>query len=268
MRIAVTGGRGLLGRAVTAGAAGAGHEVISLDRVPLDRERMGGPVREETVDVTDRDAVRDLVKDADALVHLAAYVTPLHAPDHVVHNTNVVASYNVLSVAIELGIDRVCLASSINAIGGAYSRRPRYDYFPVDERHPTYAEDPYSLSKWESEQQASAVARRYPDLGVASLRMHAIGEQPATPAAAERSSRDLWGYSPLPAVAAACLATLTASFHGHEVFYVVAADTVSDVDSLALRDRFYPEVPVRGDFSGHRSFFDSAKARRVLGWRA
>ncbi|MGI8879007.1 MAG: NAD-dependent epimerase/dehydratase family protein [Jatrophihabitans sp.] len=268
MRIAVTGARGLLGRAVTARAVEAGNEVISLDQTLPEREGAGGPVREQTVDVTDRDALRDLVKDADALIHLAAYVTPLNAPDHVVHNTNVVANYNVLSVAVELGIERVCLASSINAIGGAYSRHPRYDYFPVDERHPTYAEDPYSVSKWEGEQQASAVARRYPALRVASLRMHAIRDRAISSEAPERNSRDLWGYSPLPAVAAACLATLTASFGGHEVFYIVAAETVCDLDSLTLREQFYPEVPVVGDLSGRRSFFDCAKARSVLKWQA
>jgi hypothetical protein len=46
----------------------------------------------------------------------------------------------VLSAAATLGIQRVCSASSINAIGGAFSRAPRYDYFPIDEQHPTYVE--------------------------------------------------------------------------------------------------------------------------------
>lgn len=266
MRVAVTGAHGLLGRAVTAAAINAGNEVIALDRIARDGPKQPN-VQDQIVDVTDRDALRDLVKDADALVHLAAYVSPRHAPDHVVHNTNVVANYNVLSVAVELGIGRVCLASSINAIGGAYSRRPRYDYFPVDERHPTYAEDPYGMSKWEAEQQASAMARGHPDLTVASLRIHALRNRSANSQVPERNSRDLWGYSPPAAVAEACLATLTADFSGHEVFYVVAAETASDLESLVLHERFYPEVPIVGDLSGRRAFFDSAKARRLLQWR-
>ncbi len=49
----------------------------------------------------------------------------------------------------------------MNAIGGAFSQSPKYDYFPLDEQHPTYAEDPYSLSKWVLEQQADAFACRY-----------------------------------------------------------------------------------------------------------
>ena len=76
-----------------------------------------------------------------------------------VHNNNVVSSYNALRAAATAGVRRVCQASSVNAIGGRFSRwPPRYDYFPVDEQHPTYAEDPYSLSKWICEQQADAIA--------------------------------------------------------------------------------------------------------------
>ena len=36
-------------------------------------------------------------------------------------------------------------------------------------------------------------------------------------------------------------------------------------DSLELARQYYPDVPIRGDLSGHRSFFDSSKAERLLG---
>lgn len=267
MRIAITGALGRLGRAVTAAAVAAGHEVISIDRA-AGAEAADPDGCHRRVEVTDRPALFGAVEGADALIHLAAFVTPLHDPDWVVHNTNVVASYNSLSVAVELGIERVCLASSVNAIGGAYSRPPRYDYFPVDERHPTYAQDPYSLSKWIAEEQASAVARRNPALRVASLRMHALRDRAGLPGPPERGRRDLWGYSPLEDVARACVAATSADFNGHEICYVVAAETSSEVPSMLLRDRFHPYVPVVGDLSGHRSFFDSGKACRLLGWSA
>ena len=93
------------------------------------------------------------IRGCDALIHLAAIRGPFNHPDSVVYADNTLSSYNALSAASTLGIKRVCMASSINAIGGAFSRSPRYDYFPVDERHPTYAEDPYGLSKWVLEQQ-------------------------------------------------------------------------------------------------------------------
>ena len=53
---------------------------------------------------------------------------------------------------------------------------------------------------------------------------------------------------------------------GHEVFYLAAPDTTVDVASRELAARFFPNVPIRGDLSGRQSFFDSAKAERILGW--
>jgi UDP-glucose 4-epimerase len=190
----------------------------------------------------------------------------------VVHNTNVVGSYNALSAAAKLGIRRVCQASSVNATGAAFSRRPRYDYFPLDEQHPTYNEDPYSLSKWICEQQADSFARRHETMAIASLRFHLVVSDRA--AAARRRSeinevlvKHLWGYTSLDAAARACLLGLTAPLEGHEALYIVAPDTMMDAPSLELKEHFFPDVPVRGNLDGRRGFFDCAKAERVLGWR-
>ena len=65
----------------------------------------------------------------------------------------------------------------------------------------------------------------------------------------------------------ACLLALTADFCGHEAFYIVAPRTTLATPSLALKDRFFPDVPVRGDLSGNRGFYDCAKAARLLGWQ-
>jgi nucleoside-diphosphate-sugar epimerase len=258
VRIAVTGSAGLLGRAVVDLARSQGHEVVGIDRA-------------EGVDVTDFGALSFRVRGCDALVHLAAHIRPGDLPDHVVHNENVVGSYNALAAAVDAGITRVCLASSVNAIGGAYSRRPRYDYFPVDERHPSYAEDPYSLSKWIAEQQADAVARRHEGMTVASLRIHGIRttrpRRTASPGGAfDVQARHLWGYSLLSSTAAACLLSLGASYTGHEVFYIVAPSTAFDTPSGVLAATFYPDVPVREGLVGTAGFFDCGKAHRLLGW--
>ena len=167
------------------------------------------------------------IRGCDGLIHLAAHRSPLNMLDHVVYADNTVSSYNALSAAATLGIQRVCLASSINAIGGVFSRAPRYDYFPVDEQHPTYAEDAYSLSKWVLEQQADAFARRFEGMRIASLRFHALVEQRQVAVdMAQRFgaivSRHLWAYTSLKSASSACLLALTADFSGHEAFYIVA----------------------------------------------
>ncbi|HXR21658.1 MAG TPA: NAD(P)-dependent oxidoreductase, partial [Acidimicrobiales bacterium] len=160
MQIGVTGGRGLLGSAVVAEGCRRGHRVVSIDirpvaaTEPVAAAPAVGAVTQLVADVTSYDELRRAVAGCDALVHLAGYPSPLGAPPDVVHNTNVVASYNALHVACEVGIEHFCYASSINALGGAFSKRPRYDYFPLDEEHPTYNEDPYGLSKFIGEIQA------------------------------------------------------------------------------------------------------------------
>ncbi len=203
-------------------------------------------------------------------MHLAAFPSPGGRPDYEVHNNNVVGSYNALSAAARLGIKRVCQASSINATGAVYSRQPHYDYFPLDEMHPTYNEDPYSLSKWICEIQADSFARRYEDMVIASLRFHWVIPDRATAAQystnmAEGTIKHLWAYTNSLAAAHACLLSLTADFRGHEVFYIVAPDTVFDTPSLELAKQHYPDVEVRGDLSGNRSFFDSSKGRAPAG---
>ena len=268
MKIAITGARGVVGRATAALALEEGHSVVQIDRMP-------DPAGNEDVlqiDVTNFESLAAGLRGCDALIHLAAINGPGRDPDHVVHNNNVVASYNALRAAAEVGIDRVCQASSINAIGGRFSRRAGYEYFPLDERHPTHAEDPYSMSKWICEQQADAIARRFESLSIASLRLHGVVEdRTGTVEWVDLPDsglvKQLWGYTTRRAAARACLLGVTEDFTGHHAFYIVAPETMVDTPSLELHRRHYPDVPVLGDLSGNRGFFDCTQAEEILGWR-
>jgi len=275
VRIAVTGGSGLIGRAVVRLALAHGHHVVSIDRVaPSATEAASDALETVEADLVDYSSFENAIRGCDGLIHLAAIPSPRGFPDHVVHNNNVVSSYNALSAAARLGISRVCQASSINATGASYSRWPRYDYFPVDERHPTYNEDAYSLSKWLCEQQADAFARLHDTLTIASLRFHGVvpdratlAARPQTPDAQEARARGLWGYTLLDAAARACLACMTARFSGHEVFYIVAPETAMDEPSATLKQRFFADVPLRGELHEHQGFYSTAKAERLLEWK-
>jgi UDP-glucose 4-epimerase len=273
MRIAITGGSGELGRTLIPYLIEQGHTALSIDRA-LPPPGPPSPRRPEFLVADTRDFGQFVasIRGCDALIHLAAHRSPIGMIDHVVYADNTVSSYNALSAAATLGIQRVCLASSINAIGGAFSRAPRYDYFPVDEQHPTYAEDAYSLSKWVLEQQADAFARRFEGMRIASLRFHSLVEQRQTAIdMAQRFgpavNRHLWAYTSLKSASVACLLALTADFSGHEAFYIVAGQTIAPEPSLELARQYYPQTEIRGDLSGHAAFFDSRKAERVLGWR-
>jgi UDP-glucose 4-epimerase len=272
MQIAITGGSGRIGRAVIELALSHGHSVVSVDRAPPAHGAVQPGVTHVQAEIADYPAFEQALRGCDALVHLAAIPSPRGHPDYVVHNNNVTASYNALSAAAQLGIARVCQASSVNATGAAFSRWPRYDYFPLDEQHATYNEDSYSLSKWICEQQGDSFARRYEAITIASLRFHWVVLDRS--AATQRQdqlggllAKQLWGYTRLDAAARACLLAITADFVGHEVFYIVAPDTMVNIPSLELKQRFFPDVPARGDLSGNRGFFSCQKAERVLGWQ-
>lgn len=257
MRVAITGARGRLGTPVAEEARRRGHEVVAIDRL-----------EPEGIDLADFDSVVAAIDGCEALIHLAAISGPGRHPDHVVHDNNVTASYHALRAAAEAGIRRICQASSINAIGGRFSVAPRYDYLPLDEYHPTYAEDPYSLSKAICELQGEAIARRF-GISIASLRLHALVQDREAirraGLAEDAAARELWGYTRMDAAVAACLAAIDVDLGGHEAFYVTAPDTSSDDPSVELASRWYPDVSLRG-LSGSDSFFDCSKAARLLGW--
>jgi nucleoside-diphosphate-sugar epimerase len=270
MRIALTGGSGGVGRAIAAQALRDGHSVVSIDRSAPTAALSDGMTFVQA-DMSDYDKLVEAFAGCDAVIHMAAIPAPGRHPDHVVHNNNVVGSYNALRAAAEHGISRVCQASSVNAIGHSYSRHPRYDYFPLDEAHPNYGEDPYSLSKWICEQQADAFVRRYEDMRIASMRFHWVvpDRQKAALSFTRNSAnpaKHLWAYTRFDAAADACLKSLAARFKGHEVFYIVAPDTTVDAPSLELAREHFPDVPIRGDLSDTKSFFSSAKAEQLLGW--
>jgi nucleoside-diphosphate-sugar epimerase len=272
MKIALTGSSGGVGRAIIKEARAQGHELVCIDRVaPADTEENKGLHFVQA----DMDEYEKLVKafaGCDAVIHMAAIPSPGRHPDHVIHNNNVVGSYNALQAAVENGIMRICQASSVNAIGHAYSRDPHYDYLPLDEEHPNYSEEPYSLSKWICEAQADAFARRWEDISIASMRFHWVVPDRELPSRnftldAPEPKKHLFAYTRSDAAARACLLSLEGKFKGHEVFYIVAPDTAIDMPSLEVAARVYPEIPITGDLSGRKSFFNSSKAERILGWK-
>ncbi|WP_061963145.1 NAD-dependent epimerase/dehydratase family protein [Demequina aurantiaca] len=271
MKIIVTGGSGRVGIVTVRALLDAGHEVVVADRAPMPAEFQDCGFAE--VSITDYAAILKVAEGADAIVHLAGLANPVDYEPQDVHHINVTGSYNVLTAATALGIGRVVMASSVNAIGMTWSASPVFDYLPVDERHPTRNEDPYSLSKWLGEVQADSIVRLNPQLSVASLRLHmfmphheeahgwSVGDFYG-----EAAVRGLWGYTTHRMWIDACLSALTAPFAGHERFFIVADRNVLREDSRALSQRHFPDVEIRPALSGDSGFFDCSNAKNLLGW--
>jgi nucleoside-diphosphate-sugar epimerase len=158
MKILVTGAAGRIGRATIERLVQRGWDVRGLDKVP-GVELPGAEY--VTGDLRDFDTMRQHMRGCGAVIHLAAIPSPQLAPGHEVFHVNVAGTYNVFEAAAQEGIKRVVQASSINALGCAYSISDiSFQYFPVDEQHPSFTNDPYSLSKELVEDIASYYWRR------------------------------------------------------------------------------------------------------------
>ena len=269
-KVAVTGAVGRVGSRLVPALLTAGYEVLAIDRAPWPGDLPQGASFAQ-LDVGDPPQLAKALAGSAMVVHLAALPSPLRFDSELVYRTNVLGTHSVLRVAAEEGLSHVCIASSVNAIGGAYSTEPRYDRFPLDESHACYVEDVYGVSKWIGEQEAAATARRNPDVCLASFRLHFSVPDRATAVMAagqmgEMVRKHLWGYVTFDGINRAVLAALGATWRGHEVFYLVAPQTVSDEPSEELAAKFYPKVPIVGSLRGTEGFFDCSKARRMLHW--
>ncbi len=144
-RILVTGGAGKVGRAAVTRLVSAGYTVKVIG---LEQDILLPDVENAVCDILDYAALRAALRGCEAVVHLAAVATPGLAASEVVFQTNVQGTFNVFHAAEEEGIQRVVQASSINAVGMYYGRKPApLHYLPLDEEHPAFGTDAYSFSK-------------------------------------------------------------------------------------------------------------------------
>src|SRR5262249_10353734 len=161
MRIIVTGSSGLLGRHVAGALAGAGHEVLGIDVAAAPK---GADWEHVTADLTDLGQALQVVRDAEAVVHVAAIPRPTGGPAGHVFQVNMAACYNVVEAAVVSGAKRLVYASSMSVLGYPFFERPVVpSYLPFDSAHPTAPQDAYALSKWLGEEIVASAARRRPD---------------------------------------------------------------------------------------------------------
>ncbi len=107
-------------------------------------------------DIADRDSVRQAMKGAEVVFHLAALIAipySYQAPLSYVR-TNVEGTLNVLQAAREFGVRRVVHTSTSEVYGTAR-------YVPMDEEHPLQGQSPYSASKIAADKMVEAFHRSY-----------------------------------------------------------------------------------------------------------
>ena len=164
--IVVTGAAGRLGRMVVQLLVDKNREVLATDR--LDAEDI--PVEFVRCDLTDADAVKGLLKEAESVIHMGAIPGPLREDPKVIFDNNTSSTYNVMMSAAELGLRRVVFSSSAFGMGWAHEGNAFVPlYLPLDEGHPMMPFEPYGLSKQVGEDIGRMIARSS-DTTVVSLR--------------------------------------------------------------------------------------------------
>jgi UDP-glucose 4-epimerase len=278
MRVLVTGARGKVGTAAAARLQLLGHDVVTTDLAPPVYERdEPGAAPYRRADLQDAGAVHALVEGCDAVVHAGALPDPLHDAPHVVFANNLLSTFHVLEASVRLGVRRVVNLSSETAPGFFFPYRPQLPhYVPVDEEHPLEPQDPYALSKVFGEQLCDAAVRREPRLSCVSIRPswvqwegnYARSLGPLV-RSAEEPSQSLGSYTDLYDLADAIALACTADVTGHEVVYVANEDVAGGHDLAVKARRAYGDaVEVRPVQRPDASGISSAKAQRLLGWRA
>ncbi|RQG95629.1 NAD-dependent epimerase/dehydratase family protein [Natrarchaeobius oligotrophus] len=280
--IAVTGGNGKIGLAILEHLADHGYETANISR---------GKCREEisdtyvTTDLLDAGETYGAIAktDADAVIHMGTIPDPYSNPDYRVYESNVMAAKYVLEAADALGLESVCLPSSINAIGSEHQERNTdIRWLPVDESHPRTPDDSYGIAKYAMEVTADGVGRRpSTNLTIASLRYPWVmtdEEMCEYLVEADRSldrladvhpstGREvLFSYLAVDDAATIARKAVEADFNGHEVFWAVAGDTTAAAPTANLAAEYYPSAEAHKEFHGHEALIDLSKASKVLNW--
>ena len=171
LTVAVTGPTGDLGIAIVSALERSRgvRRIVGMARRPFDPAEQGWKKTEyRQGDVTDAGSVRDLVKGADAVVHLAFAI--LDAGD-ATRELNVTGSRTVFEETAKAGAERLCYASSVAAYG-FHDDNPEWLTEDVPPRGSP--EHPYSAHKAEVEHVLSDVLLKHQRLAAYVFRPHIV----------------------------------------------------------------------------------------------
>ena len=286
MKIVVTGGAGRLGQLTIGELLDHGHDVRSIDKVPIPKS----VCRSSVIDLLQAKELAEAFEQADAVIHLArkkfpytsngfdpasrTWRTPDVLGDAAIFGYNVTISYNVVAAALAAGIKKLAMGSSLTIYGFYYpSRWTAPEYLPVAEDYPLRPQDPYSVSKLVVERACDAFASKS-DMQIASLRFAGICADSTHQNLRERRkdplrwTGPLWTYIDVRDAARACRLAAEANFVGHETFNICAPNTIMDRPTSELVTEYLPNVNVRTNSAANWAGYDSGKSRRMLGFSA
>jgi nucleoside-diphosphate-sugar epimerase len=276
-RICVTGAAGKAGRAAVRELREHGYAVVATDNRLTGEDVAAGVLR---ADLTDYGQATEVLRGADAVVHLANIPAPGLSTPAVTFNANATMNFNVFHAAASLGLATVVWASSETTLGlafghgreqvpGGIGEPPRY--VPVDEDHFPVPNTTYALSKVVSETVAEQISRwsGIPFVGLRIsniMELHDYDRFPSYWPDAHLRKWNLWGYVDVRDVAAACRLGLEADVTGSQNVIIAAADTVMNRPTRELLLEVFPHVPFTREIGEFDTLLAIDRAKQVLGY--
>ncbi len=162
LRTLVTGGAGFIGSHLVDRLIKEDYEVAVLDDFfsgkmeNIKQHLDSGKFSLIKGDVRNLDDIKDAIRDADAVFHLAAIASvPISVENPLlVNDVNVKGTLNLLKASLEAHVERFIYASSCAVYGESR-------YLPLDEKHPTSPMSPYAASKLAAEYHCKVFYENY-----------------------------------------------------------------------------------------------------------
>ncbi len=146
MKVLVTGGTGFTGKALVKRLLDEGYEVVALDyKEHLKTHELREWGAEVVIgSVTDKEAVKKVMKGVDIVQHMAAAFRELNVPESFYYDVNVNGTRNVLEAAYDEGVKKFIYTSTCGVHGNI-------DNPPGDESAPIQPADYYQRTKYLAE---------------------------------------------------------------------------------------------------------------------
>ena len=313
--VLITGGMGNLGKVTSKYLTEKGFKVTLFDRVPVDRAAAFAPgalpyIKGDLLSLSD--CMRAIAfSQADVIVHLGAipfnselqppygreygtatdgarFVQMMNEDDTMKINT--MGTYYLLDAARRMGVKDIIAATSFYAIGIGFriSGTPfPVQYLPIDEEHPVFPEDTYSLSKYLNEETMKAFSSAYGMRCVAmrlmgvyyagqefSEKVHAVGVPVPDPKPEEVDVMCGTTYQYVDARDIAYFIELSMKaldenkLAPYEDFFVIT-DTHYSEDTVDVIKKRWPSLAAKGigmDIKGSDGLISYEKSTKLLGY--
>jgi nucleoside-diphosphate-sugar epimerase len=283
-RIVFTGGSGKAGKYAIEYLLAQGHTVLNLDLKKLNNPK----VHTLITDLTDSGQVLNGLtthfgyadydngappQPPDAVVHFAAIPAILMEPDNKTYQNNVMSTYNVLEVALKLGVRKIIIASSETTYGVCFAEGDKdYKKFPLEEDYEIDPMDSYGLSKLVNEQTARAFAARY-KADVYALRIgnviepHEYDRFPGFVTNPETRKRNAWTYVDVRDLGQIVDLCVDKNGLGFQVFNAVNDTITSYMPTAEFLAKHCPNVPVSRKMEEFEGPLSNRKIKQVLGFK-